>query len=181
MDRITKALLIAITLASTSISLTAQTPYRQYANDGILLNFHEIDDVYFRTFLLYNLSQENRFILIADEEPGLFSISSGDVNSIGNFYEEYESFYHHTLSDFSLLSKAEISNKLPEWKNCIQPSHFVSMMLDISLRNSRTGNDNCAESDPFCTSDVITFAAAATSQTADQLEGTIAKKVIIQR
>ena len=56
----------------------AQTPYRQYADNGILLDFHEIDNVDFRVFLLYNLSQDDQFILVENEESGQFSIVSNE-------------------------------------------------------------------------------------------------------
>ena len=149
----------------------AQQPYRQYADDGILMNFHEMDNVDYRVFLLYNLSQDSRFTLIADEEPGVFSISPSPESGIENLGDAFDEFYQNTYANFSLLSKMEISDQMQQWKSCISPSYFASITLDIALRNSRTGNDHCANSNPFCTTDLITFDAATSSQTADQLEG----------
>ena len=172
MKRFAKTLILAIILLSIPLKQWGQQPYRQYADDGILLNFHEIDNVDFRVFLLYNLSQDNRFVLTANEEPGQFSISSSEENGVANFSEAFEAFYQNICADFGLLSKTDISILFPGWKDCISPIHFVSMMTDIALRNGRPSNNHCVDSDPFCTSDVITFAAATSSQTADQLEGT---------
>ena len=149
----------------------AQQPYRQYADDGILLNFHKIDNVDFRAFLLYSLSQDNRFSLIADDEPGLFSISSAPESGITSLSDAFEELYQNIYADFSLLSKMDIYDLLPQWKGNVNPSHFTSITMDIAIRNSRVDNDHCANSNPFCTTNQYTFDAAATSQTADQLEG----------
>ena len=158
-------------LAFFPMKTWAQEPYRQYAEDGILLNFHNIDNVDFRAFLMYNLSQDDRFTLVADDEPGLFSINPSPESGIENLLDAFEEFYQNNYADFSLLSKMDIYDLLPEWKEAISPSHFTSITLDIALRNSRVDNDHCANSDPFCTTNQYTFDAAATSQTADQLEG----------
>ena len=172
MNRLINAAIVVLLLAIMPLKQWAQTPYRQYAEDGILLNFHEIDNVDFRVFLLYNLTQDNRFILIANEEPGQFSISLSEEVPLANLHETFDTFFHNIYADFGLLSKTDISNLISSWKDCILPQHFLSITLDIALRNSRPVNNHCVDSDPFCTSDVITFDAATTSQTADQLEGT---------
>ena len=64
MNRLIKAAIVVLLLAIIPLKQWAQTPYRQYADDGILLNFHEINNVDFRVFLLYNLTLDNRFVLI---------------------------------------------------------------------------------------------------------------------
>ena len=172
MNRFAKALLLAVILLAMPMKQWGQQPYRQYADDGILLNFQEIDNVDFRVFLLYNLNQDHRFVLTVNDEPGQFSISSNEEANLTNLYEAFETFYNNTYTDFGLLSKTDISNLIPSWKDCITPIHFASIMTDIALRDNRPTNNHCVDSDPFCTSDVITFAAATSSQTADQLEGT---------
>ena len=149
----------------------AQTPYRQYADDGILLNFHEIDDVDFRMFLLYNLSHDDQFVLVADDTPGLFSVVSNNEENNTNYYVAFETFYQNVYADFNLLSKTDILSLILHWKSSISPTYLVSIMMDISLRNSRNDNYLCANSLPFYTTDVVQYEAATTSQTADQLEG----------
>ena len=172
MKRLTKTLILAIMLLAMPLKQWGQQPYRQYADDGILLDFQEIDNVDFRVFLLYNLGQDNRFVLTVNDEPGQFSISSNEDVSMTNLFEAFETFYNNTYTDFGLLSKTDISNLISNWKECITPIYFASIMTDIALRDGRPSNNHCVDSDPFCTSDVITFDAATSSQTADQLEGT---------
>ncbi len=136
------------------------------------MDFSQIDNVYFRTCLLYNLNQDNRFILTQGEEWGQFSINSNGNSDVTNFFDAFETFYNNTYADFNLLSKLDIDNQMTNWKNCIPDTQFLSMMMDVFMHNNRPNNNHCVDSDPFCTSDVITFDAASTSQTADQLEGT---------
>ena len=172
MKAFTKFLLFALFMATLPLQNWAQTPYRQYADEGILLNAYEIDNVGFRVFLLYDLHQDDRFDVIADEEPGQFSIVPSRNGDVVNFLDAFESAYQRAYADFSLFTKPEIDGLLPIWKSSIPPKHYISLTLDIELRLSRPSNNHCADSDPFCTSENYTFEAAATSQTADQLEGT---------
>ena len=171
MNRFAKTILLAMMLLVLPMKQWAQQPYRQYAEDGILLNFHEIDNVDFRVFLLYNLSQDDRFVLIANEEPGQFSLSLNENGETTSLYDAFDGFYNNTFSRFAQLSKTEIFGLMSNWKDCVTPAHFLSITMDIAIRNTRTGNEHCANSDPFCTSDVITFNAASSSQTANQLDG----------
>jgi len=167
-----KFLLFALLMAVLPVKNWAQTPYRQYADEGIMLNAYEIDNVGFRVFLLYDLHQDGRFDVIAYDEPGQFSIVPSHDVDVVNFMDAFESAYQRAYADFSLFTKPEIDGLLPIWKSSIPPKHYISLTLDIELRHSRPSNNHCADSDPFCTSENYTFEAAATSQTADQLEGT---------
>ena len=172
MKKFTKVLFVALALAFIPLKQWAQTPYRQYSNDGILVNAFEIDNVDFRVFLFYNLNQDERFEILVNEEPGQFSIVPGHHGNFVNLFDAFESAYQRAYTDFGFLSKMDITELLPSWKCNIPATQFSSLTLDIALRNSRPNNNHCADSDPFCTSDVITFDAATSSQTADELEGT---------
>ena len=172
MKRFTKFLLLALVLMALPSKQWAQTPYRQYSEDGVLLNAFEIDNVDFRAFLFYNLNQDERFEILVNEEPGQFSIIPGHHGNVVNLFDAFESAYQRANTDFGFLSKMDIYDYMPTWKSNIPSKQFASLMMDIALRNSRPSNNHCADSDPFCTSDLITFDAATSSETADQLEGT---------
>ena len=170
MNKLTKITLLALLLLlALPMRQFAQTPYRQYADDGVVLDFFKIDDFYFRVFLLYNLNQEDQFLLTQNEEWGQFSINSNDERVNMGFYEAFETFYNNAYTDFGFLSKTDFDDLMPNWKNSIPDTQFLSITMDIIMRSNRPINNHCVDSDPFCTSDVITFAAATTSQTADQL------------
>ena len=150
-------------------SITAQTPYRQYANDGVELNFFVIENVDFRACLLYNLTLDDRFVLIPENENGILSLSSNDDLSREDFFDTFEDFYNNTYADFQLLSKQEITDLATIWKSQVDPRLYSSIMMDITLRNSRSGdNEQCMNAIAFCTSDVIDFESASTSQTANE-------------
>ena len=82
-----KLLLVVLFLFVFNLKPWAQTPYRQYSNNGVELNFSNIEDVYFRAYLLYNLSQDDRFILTAEEDNGIFYIGSSDESLDEGFFE----------------------------------------------------------------------------------------------
>ena len=100
MKAFTKFLLFAFLLAAIPLKNWAQTPYRQYADEGVLLNAYEIDNVGFRVFLLYNLHQDVRFDVLADEEPGQFSIVPGNDENVVNFMDAFESAYRRNVANF---------------------------------------------------------------------------------
>ena len=160
-----KVLPILFILLLSVVGMTkvnAQTPYRQYADNGILLDFHEIDNVDFRVFLLYNLSQDDQFILTENEESGQFSIIANDEMEASDFYDVFETFYNNAYTDFSLLSKTDIDDRMSVWKSEVAPLHFTSIMMDITLNKSRSSNNSCIciNATPFCTSIPIDFVAA---------------------
>jgi len=172
MRNITKWLLVVLMVVFIPMKHFGQTPYRQYADDGITLDFSQIDNVYFRTCLLYQLNHNDQFVLTQNEEWGQFSINPNDENDGIDFFETFEAFYNNAYMDFGFLSKTDLDELMPVWKDNIPPTHFLSMTMDLVMRNTRPDNNHCVDSDPFCTSDVISFDAATSSQTADQLEGT---------
>ncbi len=171
MKSITKLFLMTMMVFLIPMKHVGQTPYRQYADEGILLNFFEIDNHDFRLFLLYNLDQDDRFILQTEEESGLFNVVPGNEGSTEPFINLFEEAYNHALADFRLFDKVDLVDLVAQWKTCVPAVHFTSITLDLALSRAITINNHCVDSDPFCTSDVIQFVAANTSQTAEQLEG----------
>ncbi len=144
----------------------AQTPYRQYAEEGVVLDFFKIDNIGFRAFLLYNITLDDRFVLVPEEEYGQFVLTPKEES--GLFMTEFESFYQNVTADFALLTKHDIYELMDEWKNSVASQNFLSITMDVALRNSRVDNEHCINSLPFCTTDLIEFEAACTSQTANE-------------
>ena len=164
-------MLAALLLLLIPLKNIAQQPYRQYAEDGIMLNFFAIDELDFRLYLLYQIEHDGRFSLLAEEEYGQFIVSPSEDPSNGNFFDTFETFYNSTNANYSFIEKTDRFNLVPQWKEQVTSLYFTSITMDVALRRAITENNHCVDSDPFCTSDVITFDAASSSQTADQLEG----------
>ena len=131
-----------------------------------MLNFFSIDNVDFRAFLLYNISNDSQFVLAQGEEFGQFIITPKDDDS--HFMDTFESFYQDAIADFALLTKNDTYVLMSTWKEGVAPQDFLSITMDIAMRNSRVDNEHCANSLPFCTTDLIEFEAACTSQTANE-------------
>ena len=171
MNRLIKATIAVLLLTAMPIKQWAQTPYRPYADEGIILNFFEIDNYDFRLFLLHNLHQDDRFIVTPEEQFGLFTLMPSSNEQDGDFLETFETFYNNTSADFRLIDKVFLQDLVTQWKSSVPPAHFASITMDLAFNRATTVNNHCVDSDPFCTSDVIQFVAASTSQTADDLEG----------
>ena len=165
------ALLVLLLSMVGMTKMMAQTPYRQYADNGVLLNFHRIDNVDFRVYLMYKLAQDNRFALVPEDENGVFTLNASDDMSREDFFDTFEDFYNSVFTDFQLLSKTDISDLYPVWKSQVDPRLFASITMDIALRNTRGSNNHCIDAVFFCTTYIFDFEAATTYQTADDLEG----------
>ncbi len=163
---ITKVAIVVLMLTAMPLKSWAQTPYRPYADEGIAMNFLNIDNIDFRAFLLYNISKDERFVLIPEEEYGQFILTPKEEN--GSFLESFESFYQDVTANFAMLSKNDIYDQMNEWKDSVSPQDFLSITMDVALRNTRTDNEHCVNSLPFCTTDLIQFEAASTDQTATE-------------
>lgn len=171
MKRFITTAIAVLLLTAMPIKQWAQTPYRPYANEGIELNFFEIDNYDFRLYLLYNLYQDDRFIITPEEQFGLFTLIPSSDGQDDDFLDTFEDFFNSTSADFRLIDKVDLEGLVIRWKSSVPPTHFASITMDLALNRATTVNNTCVNSDPFCTSDVIQFQAASTSQTADELEG----------
>ena len=158
MNKLFKTLLLLLVLIAMPMKHWAQTPYRQYSDEGVVLNFHSINNVYFRSFLLYSISNDDRFALIPEETYGQFIITSKDDDN--HFMDEFENFYADVETDFSMLSKIDVTNLMGVWKSSVEATDYLSIMMDVNTSNLRADNDHCLTSMPFCTSEVIEFEAA---------------------
>ena len=144
----------------------AQTPYESYANDGISLDFSKIEDIRFRIYLMYNLQHDGQFSIVQDENDGMYLIFPADNGK--DLSDAFDAYYNAKFTDFGLLSKTDIDDHMTEWKSGIASADMTSILMDWFLRQSRVDNETCANSLPFCTSDVITFQAANSEDTAHE-------------
>ena len=109
-------MLAALLLLLIPLKNIAQQPYRQYAEDGIMLNFFAIDELDFRLYLLYQIEHDGRFSLLAEEEYGQFIVSPSEDPSNGNFFDTFETFYNSTNANYSFIEKTDRFNLVPQWK-----------------------------------------------------------------
>lgn len=117
-------------------------------------DFHE------RLYTVYNIYINNRFEISEGEAYGLFKIKS---------YDDINAYLKTLHADFNELSKYDLDDLYNNVKNNLPKEFVTSLLFDISLQQgkSRNDNDHCVDSDPFCTSEIITFEA---SHSTDQAE-----------
>ncbi len=160
-----RILLICLSLFN-SFALNAQSDNEIYyfdrSNSTVEFDFKKINDYYERLHLLYNISNDDRFVMTSSDEHGLFYISNNDeIIDRNSFKETFETFYHDCYSDFRMLDKNEISELERTWRNNVSNMDIVSLMMDIMMRSAPRGNnDSCYKAEPFCTDNgLYTFQA----------------------
>ena len=140
--------------------------FTQYAEDGVMLDFLALDNVDFRVYMLYTLSNDSRFSLVPEDENGQFILTA--LTNNGDFMDEFEMVYSNAVANFSQMSKVDIAEHMTGWKSGVSPTNLTSVTIDVLMSNNRPENDHCINSLPFCTSEMITFQAANTSNTANE-------------
>ena len=116
MNRLVKALIAVLLLTAMPMKQWAQTPYRQYADEGIMLNFFEIDSHDFRLFLLYNLDQDDRFVVTPDEQYGMFVLTPSSDGQEDDFLETFETLYNNAYANFRVIYKVDLQDLVTQWK-----------------------------------------------------------------
>ena len=122
-------------------------------NDGSVeldITNYNLDE---RFFTIYNIFKDNRFELFEGKAYGLFKIFSKE--NIGEFLTKLH-------GDFTEISKYDLAELLDTEKSELPTAFVTSILFDLSIRaiDATTDNDHCDSSEPFCTSDIITFEAS---------------------
>ena len=77
--------------------------------------------------------------------------------------EDIDAYLSKLHADFGELSKYDMTDYYEYGKENLPRNFVTSILFDIALENSKatTDNDHCVNSDPFCTSEILTFHAPA--------------------
>ena len=176
-----RPLLFALLLAVMPLKNWAQTPYRQYADEGILLNAYEIDNVGFRvsglTASIKTIGSKLSPMRNLDN-----SASPQATRRASNLSEAFETFYRKTYADFSLLTKDTYTiNELLEKLHTFHVL-LASMMMDITSEIPHSNRQQpLSRFRPFlCFLDVtLPLTLRPLLKTADDLEGTTSCKMVV--
>ena len=106
-----------------------------------------------RFYTIYSIYKDNKFGISEGNAYGLFRIT---------FKEDIDIVLERLHSNFNELSKYDIAELFEMAKTTLPQNFVTSILFDLSLRghNATTDNDHCNSSDPFCTSEIITFEAS---------------------
>ncbi len=151
-----KRIFWAIAMFLLVISAKAQDIRNYYTveNDGSI----ELDitnyEFYERFFTVYNLYQDTAFEISEGKTYGLFKINSS---------EDINKYLRQLHNEFGELDKYDYTEYVAIGKEKLPSNIVTSMLFDIFMENSKatTLNDHCVDSEPFCTSEIITFNAPA--------------------
>ena len=165
--------LLAVMLAVfIPIKHFGQIPYRQYADNGILLNFFELDNLDYRIYLLYNIEHDDQFTLSPDHESGQFVVNPRNEAFEGNFLDTFETFYRNTLTAFGEYDKSDLHLLLPQWKEQVTARYMASITLDVMLNRSMTAQNTCSTADCFNTAETFTYQPSTSGQLSEAIPGT---------
>ena len=160
MNRFAKALLIAVVLIAMPLKHWGQT----VRNNVIEIELGSISNPDYRYCLLSRIANDNNISYVIDEEASSVLLSSRDDRDEAQFQYYFDHLRADAESEFSLYSHAEKESQgasFVSWKESLPQDLFVLLFRQMLIENPSSrdgdGNQTCATSDPFCTTDVVTF------------------------
>lgn len=156
-------LIFAILLA---MAVKAQD-FREFytiGNDGsrVELNISDILDSDMRYCLLSAIAGDNNISYTLDEDRISVNVTYKNNDSSESFTDYFDRITDKLNSEYSEYLKADKETKgeiFLRWKESLPEDIFVFLfrLMLIESPAPRDGNQTCATSDPFCTTDVVTF------------------------
>lgn len=118
-------------------------------------------DFYERFYTVYRIINDEIFTITEGKTYGLFYITPNKETADINY--KFSNYLKGLSDDFNKLTKDYVGENFPYLKESLPKDFVTSITFDISLQNGKPGNDNdtCVFSEPFCTSEIITFTAPA--------------------
>lgn len=158
MKRFAKALLLALLLLAIPMSFLGQT----VQNSIIKIDLATISNPDYRYCLLYTIANDGNIAYVIDEEESSVLLSSAnDMNDqqFQAYYDELRSIADGAFQAFSVADKETQVATFSVWKENMPQDLYILLFRQILIENpsNRDGNQTCATSDPFCTTDVVSF------------------------
>ena len=158
MNRFAKTVVFVILLLATPMRFFGQTAQ----SNTIKIELSSINNSDYRYCLLYYIANDENISYVIDEEESAVLLSSAnnlDVSQFQAYYNDVKSMADEDFHDYSTADKERQGAIFTVWKENLPRDLFVLLFRQILIENpnNRDGNQTCAESDPFCTTDVVTF------------------------
>ena len=158
MKKKSKIFLIAMMLIALPFKQWAQTD-----KDHIIeVELGDISNPDFRYCLLSAIANDDNISYLIDEESSsvLLSSSNGlDQQQFLSYYDELNRLASAEFDAFLSADKERQGQAFSTWKESLPQDLFVLLFRQMLIENPsyRDGNQTCATSDPFCTTDIVTF------------------------
>jgi FOG: PKD repeat len=151
------AISIAFSLRAQIMKLGENVIFQDNSIHFNIAHIHQFDE---RVFFIYNLLQDERFLVTISEETGTFIVhSNGDNSQLRN---DFNSYCQNIQQVFAALSKDEASDLFHQYKKQLSSEYMTALLMDIYMKD-RT-NNLCANAEPFCTDNgLYTFPAGVNS------------------
>lgn len=133
-------------------------------NNHIELNISDMPNADMRFCLLSMIANDENIAYSIDNDRISVFISSKngwDSETFLSYFDDLKSRFIENFKNYSKASKDTQGELFITWKNNVSQDLFVLLfklnMIENSEPDYRDGNQSCATSEPFCTSDIITF------------------------
>ena len=153
-----------------AIAILAMLPLKYFGqevrNHIIELELEKIENPDLRFCFLSNIANDSHFTYTIDEENNSVLLHSADHWDDGQFQSYFNQTKTEITSEFNRFlgtSKDIRGNTFITWKESLPQDLYVLLFKIMLIENpsNRPGNQTCATSDPFCTTDIVTFDVAA--------------------
>lgn len=155
-------LLRALGLATILLLLPLVQFGQEVKNHSIELDLVAIENPDMRYCLLSNLVNDDTFLYTIDEENNSVLLFCSAKWSDHQFQAHYDAVKADALQSFNTYLAADKTAQgelFTAWKESLPQDLYVLLFKIMLMENpiNRDGNQTCATSDPFCTTDVVTF------------------------
>lgn len=153
-----------------AVAMLAMLPLKFFGqevrNHIIELELEKIENPDLRFCFLSNIANDSHFTYTIDEENNSVLLYSADHWDDGQFQSYFNQTKTEITSEFNRFlgtSKDMRGNTFITWKESLPQDLYVLLFKIMLIENpsDRPGNQTCATSDPFCTTDIVTFDVAA--------------------
>lgn len=140
-----------------------KTQYGQEVkNHSIKLELEKIVNPDYRYCMLAYIVNDSNFDYTIDEEDNsvlLYSAEHWSDSQFQNYFDKTLSEIQNEFSTYDSAVKETRGTMFSSWKDSLPEDLFVLLfrLMLMESPNYRDGNQTCATSDPFCTTDVVTF------------------------
>lgn len=158
MNKFTKTVLIALLLTFIPMKQWAQTA----RNNKVEIELSEIANPDYRYCLLAAIAQDDRLLYTVDDDNSSVILTPANHWDDSQLQIHFNRLKAEAEAEFSTYEKADKETRgdlFMAWKDRLPKDLFTLLFRQMLIENpnNRDGNQTCATSDPFCTTDMVTF------------------------
>lgn len=155
-------LLKALAIGLILLALPMKQHGQEVKNHLIELEVESIVNPDYRFCLLSNIANDASFDYTVDDDNMSVLITSANHWSDNQFQSYFNGMKEESEAEFNAYLNNDKETKgdiFSSWKNNLPQDLFVLLFKQMLIENpiDRDGNQTCATSDPFCTTDVVSF------------------------